>query len=55
MRPKLSQNGGGDTTVINPVLGPEDDPASHIIAGDIMSPSQNDVTVDRMLDWVKGL
>lgn len=51
----VAERWGGDTTVIYPVLGPEDDPASHIIAGDIMSRSQNDVTVDRMLDWVKGL
>ncbi len=46
---------GGDTMVIHPEFGPQDDPSAHIIAGDIMSPGQTDVTVDRIVDWVTGL
>jgi alpha-beta hydrolase superfamily lysophospholipase len=46
---------GGPKQVINPVMGPRDDPASHVIAGDILSPDQTAPTVARILDWAKGL
>lgn len=46
---------GGLTQIIQPNLGPEDDPFNHVIAGDIMSPSQTDITVDRIVTWAKAL
>ncbi|MBI1218864.1 MAG: alpha/beta hydrolase [Rhodobacteraceae bacterium] len=46
---------GGPKQVVNPVMGPKDDPSSHVIAGDILSPDQTAPTVARILDWAKGL
>ena len=46
---------GAEVTIVNPVMGPMDDPQSHVIAGDIMSPGQTDATVAGMLDWVQTL
>ncbi|MEO1557592.1 MAG: alpha/beta fold hydrolase [Pseudomonadota bacterium] len=46
---------GGDAVVVNPVMGATDDPQSHVIAGDIMSPGQTDGAVAGMLDWVQTL
>jgi alpha-beta hydrolase superfamily lysophospholipase len=45
---------GGRSTVVNPVLGPDDDPYAHMPAGAVMSPSQTETTVAGMLDWIKG-
>ena len=46
---------GGPSTVVNPVMGDGDDPQSHVIAGDILSPGQTDAAVAGMLDWIAGL
>ncbi|WP_299729905.1 alpha/beta hydrolase [uncultured Tateyamaria sp.] len=46
---------GGGATVVNPDLGPGDAPFAHVIAGDILSPGQNDAAVSGMLDWVRKL
>ena len=46
---------GGPKQVVTPVMGPRDDPSSHVIAGDILSPDQTAPTVARILDWAKGL
>ncbi len=46
---------GGAVAVVNPKLGPSDDPGHHVLAGDIMSPSQNDKTVETILSWIEGL
>ncbi|MEL6208934.1 MAG: alpha/beta fold hydrolase [Pseudomonadota bacterium] len=37
------------------VMGSGDDPNSHVIAGDILSPGQTDETVALILDWARGL
>lgn len=37
------------------VMGPGDDPGSHVIAGDILSPGQTEETVRLILDWASGL
>lgn len=37
------------------VMGPGDDPSSHVIAGDILSPGQTDETVDLIARWASGL
>lgn len=36
-------------------VGPGDDPYSHVIAGDVLSPGQTADTVALILDWAKGL
>ncbi len=46
---------GGPVVVVHPKLSEQDDPYSHVLAGDVMSPSQNEATVQGMLDWVKTL
>lgn len=35
-------------------MGPGDDPSSHVITGDIMSPGQTDQTVSDILAWLKS-
>ena len=52
---RIAGTWGGPVTVFRPTLGPSDDAAAHVIAGDIMSPGQNETTVQGILDWVKGL
>lgn len=46
---------GGPTRVVQPVMGPEDDPNAHVVAGDILSSGQTDIAVDGILDWAQGL
>lgn len=46
---------GAPVVTVNPVMGPGDDPQSHVIAGDIMSPGQTDASVAVMLDWARAL
>lgn len=36
-------------------LGPGDDPAHHVIAGDILSPGMTDAVATQILDWARGL
>ncbi|SDD14502.1 alpha/beta hydrolase [Ruegeria marina] len=45
---------GGPVEVRNVTMGPGDDPSSHVVAGDIMSPGQTDAAVAGMLDWLKA-
>ncbi len=51
----VAANWGGDVTLMDIMVGPGDDAQSHVIAGDIMSPSQNDPVVEGMLNWARGL
>ena len=46
---------GGPSTVVNPIMGPGDDPSSHVVAGDILSPGQTENAFQGMLAWVHGL
>lgn len=46
---------GGPATLDVVTMGPDDDASAHVIAGDIVSPGQNDRTVQSILDWVSGL
>lgn len=43
---------GGGATIIKRVMTDQDDPFSHVIAGDILSPAQTEGTVAAILDWV---
>lgn len=46
---------GGPMTLEPVTLGPGDDPARHVIAGDILSPGQTRPTTIRIVTWVRGL
>lgn len=43
---------GGPASVALVTMGPGDDPASHVVAGRLMSPGQTDATVLGMLEWL---
>lgn len=42
---------GGETSLYQPVMTDQDDPYSHVIAGDILSPNQTAGAVDAILNW----
>lgn len=46
---------GGPVRMEERHMGPDDDPYSHVIAGDILSPGQTAATVALILDWAAGL
>ncbi|MGO4916527.1 alpha/beta hydrolase [Pseudogemmobacter sp. W21_MBD1_M6] len=46
---------GGPVTVQTVTPGADDDPYSHVIAGDILSPDQTDAAIATILDWVRGI
>lgn len=46
---------GGPVTEDLRVMGPGDDPSSHVIAGDILSPGQTVSVVDTITAWARGL
>ncbi len=48
----FSTRWGGPVTVEPRFLGPADDPFRHVIAGDILSPSQTAGTVEVILNWI---
>ncbi len=52
---KVAAAWGGPKDIVNPELGPGDDPFEHVLAGAIMSPGQTDTVVDALLAWVEGL
>jgi esterase/lipase len=51
----ISTKWGGSVTLAPRVMGEEDDPFNHVIAGDILSPGQTDATVALMKSWIEGL
>ncbi|WP_299945725.1 alpha/beta fold hydrolase [uncultured Ruegeria sp.] len=48
----VAQAWGGPASVSLVTMGPGDDPASHVVAGNLMSPGQTDAAVTGMLDWL---
>jgi esterase/lipase len=46
---------GGPSELVPVTLMPEDDPAGHVLAGDILSPGTTAPLVERVLGWVTGL
>ena len=46
---------GGRKTKLVVEVGEHDDPNSHVICGDIMSPSMNDYFVNKIVDWAKDI
>ncbi len=45
----------GPVQIEKRVMGPGDDPYSHVIAGDILSPGQTDDTVALIVKWARGV
>lgn len=43
---------GGPAVIESVTMGAGDDPSSHVVAGDIMSPGQTDLAVKKMLTWL---
>jgi len=52
---KIADRWGGPTTIQTVTMGPDDDPSSHVIAGDILSPGQTDAAAAGMISWISGL
>ncbi|PPB80178.1 esterase/lipase [Albidovulum inexpectatum] len=52
---KVAARWGGPVRVEEVTVGPDDDPFSHVIAGDILSPGMTDTVTDLILSWVRGL
>ncbi|WP_217359108.1 alpha/beta hydrolase [Ruegeria arenilitoris] len=50
---KVAEAWGGPAQVQTVTMGPGDDPASHVIAGRLMSPGQTDAAVAGILTWLK--
>ncbi|WP_170764227.1 alpha/beta hydrolase [Ruegeria lacuscaerulensis] len=50
---KVAEVWGGPATAELVTMGPGDDPASHVIAGRLMSPGQTDATVAGILAWLQ--
>lgn len=46
---------GGPTQRVTFQMTEKDDPHSHVIAGDVLSPMQTDGATKAMLDWIAGL
>jgi len=49
---EVAGNWGGPVTVQTVTMGPNDDPSSHVIAGYIRSPDQNELAIKGMLAWL---
>ncbi|MEZ5869658.1 MAG: hypothetical protein R3D46_15025 [Defluviimonas denitrificans] len=52
---RVAAGWGGPVAVEKVTVGPGDDPYSHVIAGDTLSPSMTAPVAARVLDWAKGL
>jgi alpha-beta hydrolase superfamily lysophospholipase len=52
---RVAAEWGGPATVIEVATGPGDDPASHVIAGDIVSPGLTAQAVAAMTTWIGAL
>lgn len=50
---EVARRWGGPAETRTVAMGPGDDPSSHVIAGDIMSPGQTDIAVAGMLAWLQ--
>lgn len=52
---RVAAEWGGPVTLLPQVVGEGDDPWSHVIAGDALSPSMTLPVAEAILDWAKGL
>ncbi|MEM8555294.1 MAG: alpha/beta hydrolase, partial [Pseudomonadota bacterium] len=46
---------GAPSEVVTLTMGPSDDASSHVIAGDILSPGQNEAVIARLIQWAQAL
>ena len=51
---RIASDWGGDATILRVTPGPGDDPDSHIIAGDALSPGMTGRLTQAIADWVIG-
>lgn len=52
---RVAESWAGKKEIWSVVIGPNDDPAAHVIAGDILSPSLTEPVSARVLEWINGL
>ena len=52
---RVASDWGGDALTVPVEPGPGDDPYSHVIAGDVLSPSMTAPLAARIADWARGL
>ncbi len=52
---KIARRWGGASTQMKVVVGAGDDPESHVIAGDILSPGQTAPVSDAIIAWIRAL
>ena len=52
---EVAEEWGGESTLKVLTMGEGDDPYSHVIAGDILSPSQTDIAAQAMIDWAQSI
>ncbi len=52
---RVAENWAGPKEIWAVDVGAGDDPAAHVIAGDILSPSLTEPVSARILDWISGL
>ena len=52
---KIAEQWGGKSLIHLVKCGPNDDPYSHVLAGDIKSPTQTNKLVKTSLAWIKSL
>lgn len=53
--PPVAARWGGGAELVTVEVDGDDDPYSHVIAGDILSPGQTEFVVDAITGWAKGL
>ncbi|MEY8838696.1 alpha/beta hydrolase, partial [Cribrihabitans sp. XS_ASV171] len=49
---EVARDWGAEAEVQRVEMGPGDDPAAHVIAGDILSPGQTEPALRDILDWL---
>ncbi len=52
---EVAEEWGGDSTLQVLTMGEGDDPYSHVIAGDILSPGQTDIAAQAMIEWAQSV
>lgn len=52
---RVASEWGGPVRVEERHMGPQDDPNSHVIAGEALSPGQTEETARIITEWIKGL
>ena len=48
----IARKWGGPMAAVERRMGPQDDPFSHVIAGDVLSPGQTEATARIIAEWI---